>query len=250
MTEWDKKDSPGPGKKSHVNLLSGLAFILKGRPLKVLSRRMMWSSLHPEKAPGLQYGAWAGKQVQDMLCHALWGDNICMLWPQEIRKAPRHLHQPILLPSLLDLFKSLFLTHQIHFKFGDKLKSWYNCVCCKADLITVHGSCRSSKKISSKKGFQKKKKSSGQSVISALYLPAVWLWASYLTSKSLQFLICKMGLAIHASQSRWEDYIQWLLPGNTVRCFFPLSHHADSRCEFITRLKLSSTHMSPLSLPW
>lgn len=41
------------------------------------------------------------------------------------------------------------------------------------------------------------------------------------------------------------------LPSNTVGCLFPTSHHADSRCEFITSLKLASPHiMSPLSLPW
>lgn len=106
---------------------------------------------------------------------------------------------PFFLPSLLDLFKSLFLTHQIHFKFGNKLESWYNFICCKAGLITVHRSCRCIKKGLIKKGVL------GSPWFRLYRLTAVWLWASDLTSQSLQFLICKMGITIRASQGCWED---------------------------------------------
>lgn len=88
---------------------------------------------------------------QTLLCSESWhhwlvvvtGESVA----QEIEEAPG----PPILPSLLlDSFKSLLLTHQIHFKLANKLESCYNFIY-KVDLITVCGSHTSIEKISLKK---------------------------------------------------------------------------------------------------
>lgn len=128
-----------------INLVSQLAFLLRTMAFEGFKQRSdMVQYASSKEQPGCNVG------------HGLEGNfrsNSVVSWNVTPFVRPRSSESPRGLPdssvssffllSLLHLFKSVFLTYQIHFcHLGNKLESCYNHICCKADLITIQPLCK------------------------------------------------------------------------------------------------------------